>query len=73
MLIKNGRKNPAALLTIGLSCLVLGVLWPEIAPHTTSIGLNTSHFIRGVLFGLSIGMNLMSLVIARRQRGCSGS
>jgi hypothetical protein len=51
----------------------LGVLWPEIAPHTTSIGLNTSHFIRGVLFGLSIGMNLMSLVIARRQRGCSGS
>lgn len=67
------RKNPAALMTMGMSCLMLGVLWPNIVPHIAGIGPNASHFLRGVMFGVSIAMNLMSIVIARRQRGCSGS
>ena len=72
MLLKS-RKNPGALMTMGMSCLVLGVLWPNIVPHIAGIGPNAGHFLRGVLFGVSIAMNLMSIVIAKRQRGVSGS
>jgi len=73
MRLNNRRKNPAALMTIGMSCLVLGVLWPDIVPHIANVGPNLSHFLRGLLFGVSLAMNLMSIVISRRQRGCSGS
>jgi hypothetical protein len=72
MLLKN-RKNPGTLMTIGMSCLLLGVLWPNIVPHVAGVGPNPGHFLRGVLFGMSIAMNLMSIIIARRQRRCGGS
>ena len=73
MLFKNHRQNPAALIAMGMSCLAVGVLWPDIVPHIANIGPNLSHFLRGLLFGVSLAMNLMSIVISRRQRGCSGS
>jgi hypothetical protein len=73
MLLKNRRKNPSTFMAMGMSCLVLGVLWPNIVPHIGSIGFNASHFIRGVLFGMSFALNLMSIVITRRQRRWSGS
>jgi hypothetical protein len=72
MLLKD-REDPRALVVLGMSFLVLGVLWPNIAPHMGNLSLNANHVIHGLLFGQSFAMNLTSIVITRRQRGCSGS
>jgi hypothetical protein len=48
--------------------LVTGLLLPEFHQPTTQIGQNSIHAVRGLLVGISIGIGLMSVILASRQR-----
>ncbi len=70
------RKAPAALrslLPLANAFLILGILWPYIYHPATHAGREWSDALRGLVLGLSIGINLMA-VWRRRQSGpCAAS
>ena len=67
MILPDRLKNPRALMSIGMACLLPALLWPRFV-HPTAAGLDLADFVRGVLFGLSFGMNLWSVALTARQR-----
>jgi hypothetical protein len=66
MILRNRMKDPSAVMSIGMLCLVLAICWQRFLPLTAGLGPE-------VLFGVSIGMNLWSLRLAARQRRCGES
>jgi hypothetical protein len=66
----NRSKHATALIPIGTMFLVVGILFPMMLHPATQTGKNLAEGIRGLLFGLSIGINLFSVILARRQGGC---
>lgn len=73
MIFRNRLKDPKAMMSIGMVCLVVALLWPRFLPLTGNMGPNWIDGVRGLLFGMSIGMNLMSLTLMARQRRCGGN
>jgi hypothetical protein len=68
MILSNRMKRPSALIPISMMFLVTGLLLPEFHQPTTQIGQNSIHAVRGLLVGISIGIGLMSVILASRQR-----
>jgi hypothetical protein len=56
------------MIPIGMMFLVLGILWPMSIHPASQVARNWSEAVRGMLFGLSIGMNLLSCWMMRRRR-----
>ena len=73
MRIGNRMNKPAAWIPIASMCLVVGILWPYLFHPTTTFWKDASEGLRGLLFGASIGINLMAARLARRQRRCGAS
>jgi len=73
MSFRNRIKKPAGLIPVAMMCLVVGILWPNFFHPTTQLWKNWSEGLRGLLFGLSIGINLMAVRLAARQRRCGSS
>jgi hypothetical protein len=59
------RQKLAALANL---CLAIGLLLPMIFHPAGQAALNVLHFVRGLLIGLSLSVNLGVLWKARRQR-----
>jgi hypothetical protein len=72
MCFRNRQSKPAGMIPIGMTFLVLGILWPMLIHPTGQAARNWSEAVRGMLFGVSIGINLWSCWMVRRRR-CSGS
>jgi hypothetical protein len=53
-----------ALLVTGLTLLMLGIAWPRFAFPVAYLGTDWSDFLRGVLYGLSIVLEISGLVVA---------
>ena len=73
MIFANRIKNPAALIPISMMFLVSGLLLPEFFHPATQMGLNLNHAVRGLLMGISLGVGLMSVRLAARQRRRDGN
>ncbi len=73
MMFPNQRRNVGALVAIGMMCLAIGTIFPYIVHPASSFGQNWVHGIRGLLYGISIGMNLRALILGRRQSPCRAS
>jgi len=54
-------------------CLVVGILSPYLFHPATHLGKDLSDGLRGLLFGASIGINLMAVRLARRRVRCGNS
>lgn len=63
-------KNPRMWTSVAMLFLVAGIAWPNLFHATSQTGLNVEHAVRGFLFGISFGINLMALWQMRRQRHC---
>jgi hypothetical protein len=61
-------RNPRTMMRIGMVFLVLALLWPRFIPVTANLGPDAIDGLRGLLFGLAIGSNLLSLGLQRRAR-----
>jgi hypothetical protein len=67
MLFPSRKPNPIALRVIGMSCLVVAILWQNAPVFSRHLSANWSHGLQGFLFGISIALNLMSVRMAARQ------
>jgi hypothetical protein len=73
MCIGNRNNKYAALIPVASMCLVVGILWPYLFHPATLLGKDLSDGLRGLLFGLSIGINVMAIRLARRQSRGGGA
>jgi hypothetical protein len=62
------RINAIALVPIGMLFLILALVWPRLLPVATALGPDWNDALRGFLFGLSIGLNLVAVFLLARQR-----
>jgi hypothetical protein len=69
----NRRKKPTVTLTIGTMFLAIAILWPKIIHSSFSMGQSRDDLLRGAVFGIAIGMLLMTGINMRRQRYCGKS
>lgn len=70
MIFQNRLKDPKTIVCIGMMFLVIGIVWPMFFHPATKFGQDLLDASRGLLFGLSIGLNLLSAWLAARQRRC---
>ena len=68
MIFQNRLRNPRIFMPIGMMCLALALLSQRFLHPATKFGHDWFDGVCGLLFGLSIGMNLMSMVLSARQR-----
>jgi hypothetical protein len=68
MILRSHAKNPKQLMMMGMAFLLPALLWPRFVPLTGNLGSDAIDGIRGVLIGLSIGLNLLSVLLVGRQR-----
>jgi hypothetical protein len=54
-------KNPAVMMRIGMTCLLMFGLWPRFLPWTANLSADLVDGIRGVLLGAAIALNLWSV------------
>jgi hypothetical protein len=73
MTFRDRFKNPSTAIPIGMVFLVLAIAWPLFFHPATKFAQDLSDGIRGLLFGLSIGINLFSVVLSRRNRRCASN
>lgn len=62
------RREPAVLLTIGMMCLAFALALPRFVHPTAQFGPDLMDGVRGFVFGVSIGMNLWSVILAKREK-----
>jgi hypothetical protein len=53
-----------ALLVTGLMLLTLGIAWPRFGFPAVYLGTEWSDFLRGVLYGLSIVLEISAVILA---------
>jgi hypothetical protein len=73
MTFRNRLKNSRTILSIGMMCLVIGIVLPALFHPVSKFALDLSHGVRGMLFGLSIVLNLWSARLASRHSRCGRS
>jgi hypothetical protein len=69
MNFRNRKTEPAVMMSIGMLCLASALAWPRFVPLTFHAGPDWIDGIRGVLFGMAIGLNLLSVMKTAKQRG----
>jgi len=62
--------NPATLMMIGMTCLVIASA-PSFIHVATKLNPDAVDFARGVMLGLSIGFNLLAVWTRGRNRRCA--
>jgi hypothetical protein len=73
VIFRNRRKDPKGLIPIGMGCLVIAILWPWFLHPTTKFWKDAMEGLRGMLFEVSMVINLWSFKRAARQRRCSAN
>lgn len=56
------------MMRVGMACLALALMWPRFLHLTFNFGPDLIDGVRGVLFGVSIGINLWAVKLTYRQR-----
>lgn len=72
MIFRSRMKNPKTLMLCGMACLALANIWPRFLHLEANLGTDWVDAIRGFLYGLGIGLNLLAVRLNCRQRqgGC---
>jgi hypothetical protein len=68
MLFRNQLRNSRVLMPIGMLCLVMAIVWPRFFHAATRLGQDWGDGLHGLLYGLAIGINVVALVLAGRER-----
>jgi hypothetical protein len=62
------RRNISKSLPIGTIFLMIAIIWPKLIHSSSRLGHNGDDILRGAVFGLAIGMLMMTVINMRRQR-----
>jgi hypothetical protein len=68
MIFGNREKNPKAMMMAGMASLALALVWPRFLPLTAALGPDAVDGLRGVLIGVSIGLNLWAVRLGGMKR-----
>ena len=68
MIFRNREKNPQAMMRVGMASLAVALLWPRFLPVTGGLGPDAVDGLRGVLIGVSIGLNLWAARLGGMKR-----
>ena len=68
MIFRNSEKNPQAMMMVGMASLAVALLWPRFLPVTAGLGPDAIDGLRGVLIGVSIGLNLWAARLGGMKR-----
>lgn len=71
MNLRNRSNKPRMLMMIGMTCLLISSL-PRFVHIAPAMNADSIDFARGVLIGLSIGFNLLAVLMYARNRRCAG-
>ena len=64
------EKNPRAMMMVGMASLAVALVWPRFLPVTGGLGPDAIDGMRGVLIGVSIGLNLWAArLVGMKRRG----
>ena len=71
MILRNLQKSPEkmipvamAFIVVGLSILTIGIAWPRFSPAVSHAGTDWNDFLRGLMFGIAIAMEIVGVVFA---------
>ena len=70
MIFRKRLNDPKHMMLIGVSCLALANIWPRFLHLTFNFGPDFIDAIRGLLYGLGIGLTLLSARLNSRKRRC---
>jgi hypothetical protein len=68
MIARNLRNSPLRALPIAMSILAIAIVWPQMIHPASHAGTDWNDFVRGGVFGLAIGMLLITLMCQLRAR-----
>ena len=68
MTFRNQSRNPRTLIRVGMACLAIALIWPRFLHLTFNFGPDLIDGVRGLLLGLSIGLNLWAVWLMGHQR-----
>ena len=68
MILKKRARDPKPIMMMGMAFLVAWNLWPRYVSVTGGLGPDAVDGARGVLLGLSIGLNLWAVRLRGRLR-----
>jgi len=68
MIFRNSEKNPQAMMMVGMASLAIALAWPRFLPVTAGLGPDAIDGLRGVLIGVSIGLNLWAARLGGMKR-----
>lgn len=68
MLLRQRPQNPSALIRMGMACLIVALVVPRFVHPSARLGEDLFDGFRGLLFGLSIGLNLWAVWIKTHPR-----
>jgi len=63
----NRRRRSSAFIALSMACLVLAILWRDM-PFARFAHPDLRDFFQGLLYGVSFGLSIGALLIARRSR-----
>jgi type II secretory pathway component PulF len=71
MTLRNLRNFPEkmipvamAFVAVGMSILIIGIIWPRFSPSVSHSGTDWNDFFRGLMFGIAIAMEVTGVVLA---------
>lgn len=67
-MIRKRRLTPATAMRIGMATWIAAVLWSRLVHPTAIVGRDLIDAVQGVLFGVAIGFNLLSVARNARRR-----
>jgi hypothetical protein len=73
MFTQASLRNSRFLMPIGMMFLVIAILFPTLTHPSSTLSQDWLDGIRGLLYGLSIGFNLLAVLRIARVRRSSGS
>ena len=68
MIARNSQNSQLRALPIAMSILAVAIAWPQIIHPASHTGTDWNDFVRGGVFGLAIGLLLMTVINLRRER-----
>ena len=66
--LSHRSKTPMAMIAVGMGCLVIALMSLKFLQPSSQVGAGLVGFLRGVLFGVSIGVTLLAVILTARQR-----
>jgi hypothetical protein len=72
MIFRSQAKDPKQIMMMGMAFLVPALVWPRFVLVTGNLGPDAIDAVRGVLIGLSIGLNLWAATLGGRLRRGGG-